>query len=88
MVIVAPVTDHGTGHEATVPYTEGFDPDWRTEFIDYLSNGKLPAEKWAARRLKTHSAHYVFLDDELHRWTARKVLLKCISSNAFTATKP
>lgn len=26
--------------------------DWRMEFIEYLTNDKLPAEKWAARRLK------------------------------------
>ena len=53
--------------------------DWRTEFIDYLVDGKLPPEKWIARRLKTRSAHYVVLDGELHRWTATKVLLKCIN---------
>ena len=69
MVIVAPVT---------APDTDGFDPDWRTEFNDYLSKEEHPAEKWEARRLKAHSAHYVVLDDELHRWTASKVLLKCI----------
>jgi len=64
--------------EPIAPDDDGFGPDWRTEFIDYLSKGELPAEKWAARRLKTRSAHYVVLDDELHRWTASKVLLKCI----------
>ena len=52
--------------------------DWRTEFIDYLVDGKLPSEKWIARRLKTRSSHYVVLDGELHQWTATKVLLKCI----------
>ncbi|XP_013594822.1 uncharacterized protein LOC106378082 [Brassica napus] len=70
--IIAPVT------ETDMPYTDGFGPDWRTEFIDYLSKGELPTEKWAARRLKTRSASYVVLDDELHRWTANKVVLKCI----------
>ncbi|XP_013721281.1 uncharacterized protein LOC106425107 [Brassica napus] len=77
-VTVAPITDRGTSHQTTTTYIKGFDPDWRTEFIDYLSRGELPAEKWAARRLKTCSVHYVVLDDELHRWTASKVLLKCI----------
>ena len=57
--------------------TEEIDtPDCRTDFIDYLVN--LPPERWIARRLKTRSAHYVILDGELHRWTATKVLLKCI----------
>ena len=80
-VTVAPITDRGTSHETTTPHIEGFDPEWRTEFIDYLSRGELPAEKWAARRLKTRSVHYVVLDDELHRWIASKVLLKCIHGN-------
>ena len=71
-IIVAPVT------EANAPVSDGFGPDWRTEFIDYLRKGELPTEKWAARRLKTRSDHYVVLDDELHRWTASKVLLMCI----------
>ncbi|XP_033139102.1 uncharacterized protein LOC117130186 [Brassica rapa] len=71
-LVVAPINGPAT------PGDDGFGPDWRTEFIDYLSRGDLPTEKWAARRLKTRSAHYVVLDDELHRWTASKVLLKCI----------
>ncbi|XP_048622678.1 uncharacterized protein LOC106393842 [Brassica napus] len=70
--LVAPVIEPAT------PDDDGFGPDWRTEFIDYLSKGELPNDKWEARRLKTRSAHYVVLDDELHRWTASKVLLKCI----------
>ena len=68
-IIIAPITETDTLD------TDGFGPDWRTEFIDYLSKGELSTEKWAARRLKTRSAHYVVLDDELHRWTASKVLL-------------
>ncbi|XP_013639686.1 PREDICTED: uncharacterized protein LOC106344943 [Brassica oleracea var. oleracea] len=70
--IIAPITETDT------LVTDEFGPDWRTEFIDYLSKGELPTKKWAARRLKTRSAHYVVLDNELHRWTASKVLLKCI----------
>ncbi|XP_048605621.1 uncharacterized protein LOC106373592 [Brassica napus] len=70
--IIAPVTKTDT------LVTDEFGPDWRTEFIDYLSKGELPTEKWAARRLKMRSTHYVVLDNELHRWTASKVLLKCI----------
>ncbi|XP_013632797.1 PREDICTED: uncharacterized protein LOC106338339 [Brassica oleracea var. oleracea] len=62
------------------PATEQIEAtDWRTEFINYLVDGSLPPEKWIARRLMTRSAHYVVLDGELHRWTATKVLLKCIN---------
>lgn len=56
--IVAPVADHEIDAAAL---------DWRTEFFDYLNNGKLPTDKWAAHRLKTRSAPYVVMDDELHR---------------------
>ncbi|WZY94422.1 hypothetical protein YC2023_066751 [Brassica napus] len=49
-------------------------PDWRTEFIQYLTKGTLPTDKWAARRLKRRSAHYVVMEEELHRVTANKPL--------------
>ncbi|XP_056862178.1 transposon Tf2-1 polyprotein [Raphanus sativus] len=52
--------------------------DWRLEFINFLAHGTLPTDKWEARRLKRRSAHYVVTEGELHRWTATKVLLKCI----------
>ena len=42
-------------------------PDWRTEFVQYLTNGTLPTDKWATKRLKRRSTHYVI-----------KVGLKCI----------
>ncbi|KAF8111888.1 hypothetical protein N665_0071s0027 [Sinapis alba] len=53
--------------------------DWRTELIDYLADNKLPSVKWAARRLKARSTKYVVIDGNLHRWTATKVLLRCIA---------
>ncbi|XP_048619844.1 uncharacterized protein LOC125590348 [Brassica napus] len=58
--------------------TEGQLEDWRTESIAYLFEGILPTEKWEARQLKRRSAHYVVRDETLHRWTATKVLLRCI----------
>ena len=73
--IVAPITEAvPMDEDPTAEQTEA--ADWMIEFIDYLVNGKLPPEKWIARRLKTRSAHYFVLDGELHRWTATKVLLK------------
>ena len=67
--------------EAEPRATESQFNDWRKEFIANLADGKLPTGKWEARRLKRRSAHYVVMDGELHRWTATKVLLKCISSD-------
>ncbi|XP_048611628.1 uncharacterized protein LOC125585939 [Brassica napus] len=76
--IIAPITEATPANQVLEEVSNDTN-DWRTEFIDYLVDGKLPPEKWIARRLKTRSAHYVVLDGELHRWTATKVLLKCIN---------
>ena len=78
VTVVAPITEAIPMDED--PAAEQIEAtDWRTKFINYLVDGKLPPEKWIARRLKTRSAHYVVLDGELHRWTTTKVLLKCIN---------
>ena len=79
--VVASITDDMDIDEEESRATEELLNDWRTEFIEYLSNGVLPTEKWEARRLKRRSAHYVVLDGALHRWTATKVLLRCISGD-------
>ncbi|WZZ08462.1 hypothetical protein YC2023_094383 [Brassica napus] len=79
--VVASITDDMDIDEEESRATEEQLNDWRTEFIEYLSNGVLPTEKWEARRLKRRSAHYVVLDGALHRWTATKVLLRCISGD-------
>lgn len=77
--MVVPISEATTQDATTDDSAES--TYWRAEFIDFLSNGTLPTEKWAARRLKTRSAHYVVINSELFRWTASKVLLKCIHSD-------
>ncbi|WZZ78064.1 hypothetical protein YC2023_098636 [Brassica napus] len=78
VTVVAPITEAiPMDEDPAAEQTEA--ADWRTEFINYLVDRKLPPEKWIARRLKTRSAHNVGVDGELHRWTATKVLLKCIN---------
>ncbi|XP_056866528.1 uncharacterized protein LOC130512491 [Raphanus sativus] len=67
--------------DAEMPDRDDTPVDWRTEFLDYLVREELPKDKWAARRLKRRSAHYVIMNDELHRVTANKVLLKCIQGD-------
>ncbi|XP_048596409.1 uncharacterized protein LOC125578145 [Brassica napus] len=78
--IAAAISEAMDIDEAESPSQDDQPTDWRKELIDYLAEDLLPAEKWDARRLKRRSAHYVFMDGELHRWTATKVLLKCIAS--------
>ncbi|XP_048608335.1 uncharacterized protein LOC125584234 [Brassica napus] len=79
VAIIAAIDDAMDIDEAESPSQDDHPTDWRKELIDYLAEGLLPAEKWDARRLKRRSAHYVVMDGELHRWTATKVLLKCIA---------
>ncbi|XP_013588955.1 PREDICTED: uncharacterized protein LOC106297219 [Brassica oleracea var. oleracea] len=81
LTIVASVTDAMHTDEAEPCATESQLSDWQEEFIAYLSDGKVPTEKWEARRLKRRSAHYVVMNGDLHRWTATKLLLKCISGD-------
>ncbi|XP_048611602.1 uncharacterized protein LOC125585924 [Brassica napus] len=77
--IAAAISEAMDIDEAEPPSQDDQPTDWRKELIDYLAEGLLPTEKWDARRLKRRSAHYIVMDGELHRWTATKVLLKCIS---------
>ncbi|XP_013624472.1 PREDICTED: uncharacterized protein LOC106330572 [Brassica oleracea var. oleracea] len=77
--IAAAISEAMDIDEAEPPSQDDQPTDWHKELIDYLAEGLLPAEKWDVRRLKRRSAQYVVMDGELHRWTASKVLLKCIS---------
>ncbi|XP_056855723.1 uncharacterized protein LOC130505154 [Raphanus sativus] len=67
--------------DTEMPDRDDTSVDWRAEFLDYLIREELPSDKWAARRLKRRSAHYVIINDELHRECANKVLLKCIQGD-------
>ncbi|XP_024015836.1 uncharacterized protein LOC112089095 [Eutrema salsugineum] len=55
--------------------------DWTAELREYLLNGKVPEDKWAARCLKVWAAHYTMHKDKLFRWSASGVLLTCVSGN-------
>ncbi|XP_024010360.1 uncharacterized protein LOC112085381 [Eutrema salsugineum] len=55
--------------------------DWTVELREYLLNGKVPNDKWAARRLKVRAAHYTMHNDKLFHWSASGVLLACVSGN-------
>ncbi|XP_010496877.1 PREDICTED: uncharacterized protein LOC104773905 [Camelina sativa] len=46
--------------------------DWQLEIKLYISEGIIPPDRWAARRLKARSAKYILLDGELF---CRSVLL-------------
>ncbi|XP_019087469.1 PREDICTED: uncharacterized protein LOC109127325 [Camelina sativa] len=53
--------------------------DWQIEIKLYISDGIVPPDHWAARRLKARSAKYILFDGELFRCSLSGVLLTCIS---------
>ncbi|XP_024016221.1 uncharacterized protein LOC112089703 [Eutrema salsugineum] len=55
--------------------------DWTLEIVGYIGDGTVPADKWAARRLKARAARYVVIKGTLLRWDASGVLLTCVHGN-------
>ncbi|KAG2314285.1 hypothetical protein Bca52824_017407 [Brassica carinata] len=50
--------------EADADQTEyGCDSPWLEPIRAYIVNGTLPAEKWAARKVKTQAARYVTIEE-------------------------
>ena len=56
----------------------GFDKPWTETILAYITDGKLPAEKWAARKIKTQSARYVLVEEELYKWRFFGPLMTCV----------
>ena len=53
--------------------------DWREQFIKYLTNSEVPADKTDTERLICRSKHYVLVDGNLMRKSAKEgVLQKCV----------
>ena len=54
--------------------------DWREQFIKYLTSFDVPADKTKAERLIHRSKHYVLVDGNLMRKSAKEgILQKCIT---------
>ena len=54
--------------------------DWREQFIKYLSSAEVPADKIETERLTRRSKHYMLVDDNLMRKSAKEgILQKCIT---------
>jgi hypothetical protein len=53
---------------------------WAQDFIDYIKENKLPANREDATRIIRRSKNYVLVDDNLYKRAASLgVLLKCIT---------
>ena len=55
-----------------------FNKPWTETILAYIADGKLPAEKWAARKIKTQSARYVLVAGELYKWRFSGSLMTCV----------
>jgi len=56
--------------------------DWRVQFIKYLTNSKVPADKTDTEHLIRRSKHYVLVDGNLMRKSAKEgVLQKCVTQD-------
>ena len=54
--------------------------DWREQFIKYLSSTEVPADKTKTKCLIRRSKHYVLVDGNLMRKSAKEgILQKCIT---------
>ena len=49
--------------------------DWREQFIKYLTSAEVPANKTETERLIHRSKHYVLVDDNLMRKSAKEGIL-------------
>ncbi|KAL0734111.1 hypothetical protein Bca4012_010321 [Brassica carinata] len=50
---------------------------WLEPIRAYIVNGTLPAEKWAARKVKTQAARYVTIEGEIYKWCFSSPLMTC-----------
>ncbi|XP_019094475.1 PREDICTED: uncharacterized protein LOC109129899 [Camelina sativa] len=55
--------------------------DCQIEIKLYISDGVVPPDRWAARRLKARSAKYILLDGELFRRSAYGVFLTSVTQD-------
>ena len=54
--------------------------DWREQFIKYLTSAEVPTDMTETERLIHQSKHYMQVDDNLMRKSAKEgILQKCIT---------
>ncbi|KAF8113158.1 hypothetical protein N665_0055s0023, partial [Sinapis alba] len=59
----------------------GCDTPWLGTVRTYIANGELPAEKWAARKIKTQGPRYVLMHREIYKWRFSGPLMTSIEGN-------
>ena len=56
----------------------GCDTPWLQTIRAYITDRKLPTEKWAARKVRMQAARYVTIDGEICKWRFSGPLMTCL----------
>ena len=56
--------------------------EWMEPIISYISKGKLPSDKWKARKFKAQVARFVLVDAKLYKWRLSGPLMTCVEGVA------
>ncbi|WZZ27565.1 hypothetical protein YC2023_010966 [Brassica napus] len=56
----------------------GYDTPWLETIRAYITDGKLPPEKWAARKIRMQATRYVTVDGEIYKWKLSGPLMTCL----------
>ncbi|XP_018453716.2 uncharacterized protein LOC108824836 [Raphanus sativus] len=59
----------------------GCDSPWLEAIRAYIIDGKLPPEKWAARKIRTQATRYVTVDGEIYKWKFSGPLMTCLEGH-------
>ncbi|XP_013629866.1 PREDICTED: uncharacterized protein LOC106335793 [Brassica oleracea var. oleracea] len=55
-----------------------YDTPWLETIRAYITDGKLPPEKWAARKIRTQATRNVTVDGEIYKWKLSGPLMTCL----------
>src|SRR3954465_13979703 len=54
-------------------------PDWAVPYIDYMTQGVLPADEFLARQIIRRSKSFTIINGKLHRRSPTDVFHRCVS---------
>ncbi|GKV38871.1 hypothetical protein SLEP1_g46730 [Rubroshorea leprosula] len=59
--------------------TDPSSPSWTTPLMNYLRNGELPEDSFAAKLVRCRAAHFTLIDNQLYKRAASMPLLRCLT---------
>jgi hypothetical protein len=54
-------------------------PPWAEPYLEYLTNKKLPRDKFQRRQVERRAKAYTMIDGQLYKRSTSGVFMKCIS---------